>query len=157
MDALPASHHLIPHELLSEKNLGDKEYELLQQSGYDVNNGHNGIVAPACAWAVPMHQIVQHKGNHNAYTQFVEKQIASVVKSLKTLADQVKQQTPPKDHKTVLADVLEQLTKKEQLLFNRILAISAAVVPEALKGTQSARPFVSFARGKSLFPFGVLS
>ncbi|WP_095986060.1 AHH domain-containing protein [Cystobacter fuscus] len=151
------AHHLIPHELLSEKNLGDKEYELLQQSGYDVNNGHNGIIAPACSWAVPMHQIVQHKGNHNAYTEFVKREIASVKSSLKTLADQVRQQTPPKDHKTVLADILDELTKKEQVLWNRLLKISAAVVPEVLRGSPTTRPFVSFKRGKSLFPFGVLS
>ncbi|MFP2907956.1 AHH domain-containing protein [Pyxidicoccus sp. 3LFB2] len=150
------AHHLIPHELVSEKNLGDMEYQLLQKSGYDVNNGHNGIIAPACSWAVPMHQLVQHKGNHNAYTQVVMRELASVKKSLTTLAKQAKQ-TPPKDHKTVLADVLNELTKKEQLLFERILTLSAAVVPEALKGTQTARPFISFARGKSLFPFGVLS
>ncbi|RKH44952.1 AHH domain-containing protein [Corallococcus sicarius] len=151
------AHHLIPHELLSEKSLGDKEYELLQQSGYDVNNGHNGIIAPACSWAVPMHQVIQHKGNHPAYTEFVLIEIASVKSALKTLADQVKEANPPKDHKTVLADVLGDLTQKEQVLWNRLLKISAAVVPEALKASQGASSFVSFARGKSLFPFGVLS
>lgn len=151
------AHHLIPHELLSEKNLGNEAYLLLQQSGYDINNGHNGIITPACAWAVPMHQVLQHKGNHPAYSEFAQQQIASVESSLKTLADQVKSQTPAKDHKTVLADVLDELTKKEALLWKRILKLSAVVVPETLRGSQTSRPFVAFARGKSIFPFGVLS
>ncbi|SEK53745.1 A nuclease family of the HNH/ENDO VII superfamily with conserved AHH [Stigmatella aurantiaca] len=153
------AHHLIPHEALSGKNLSSDEYDLLVESGYDVNNGHNGIIAPACSWAVPMHQIIQHKGSHDMYTEFVERLIASVKGSLKTLADQTQQQTPPKDHKTVLADVLDELTKKEQVLWNRLLKISATVVPEVMRGSQAARTFVvSFKRnkGKSLYPFGVL-
>ncbi|HYO54398.1 AHH domain-containing protein [Archangium sp.] len=152
------AHHLIPHELLSEKELGETGYQLLQESGYDINNGHNGIITPACSWAVPMHCVIQHKGNHPAYSEFVLNELVGVKKTLKTLASQVQaQKDNPPDHKTVTADVLDRLTKLEDRLWQRVLDLSHKVVPEALRGNQSQHPHVSFARGKSVFPFGVLS
>lgn len=152
------AHHLIPHELLTEAKLGATGYQLLMESGYDVNNGHNGIITPACSWAVPMHCVIQHKSNHPAYSEFVMGELVNVKKTLDALAAQVEaQKDNPQDHKTVVADVLDRLTKLEDRLWQRMLALSRRVVPEAMRGNQSQTPHVSFARGKSVFPFGVLS
>ncbi|MFP2930626.1 AHH domain-containing protein [Pyxidicoccus sp. 3LG] len=151
------AHHLIPHELLTEKELGAAEYQLLMESGYDVNNGHNGIIAPMCDWAVPMHCVLQHLGNHPNYTGKVIGMLAGVKRSLGKLAAQVKQKKM--DHSHAHAALLDQLTKIENELWSYLLDLSRQVVPEALQGNQLSHPHVAFVRnkGQSLYRFGVLT
>ncbi|KFA92786.1 AHH domain-containing protein [Archangium violaceum] len=153
------AHHLIPHELLQLKagkkkqGLENDEYDLLIQSGYDINNGHNGIIIPGTDWGVPFHCIIRHCGNHAAYTTYAKELITDVISGLQALADE-----PPTDHKSALANVLQKLTDAEDELWLHVINLGKQHVPSALKGEKISAPQVTQRKGKKTFSnFAILN
>lgn len=153
------AHHLIPHELLQEKTPGKRNgldrdvYNLLVQSGYDVNNGHNGIITPANEWDAPLHCIIQHVGSHPAYSLYALKLIRNTIASLSKILD-----APPRDHRQALAEILENLTRCENDLWHHIAKLSENIIYTALNGEQATNAHIVHQKGKKTFSrFGILT
>lgn len=85
------AHHLIPAEALKEdgKVFGDKEYQVLLKTDYDINNGNNLIALPASGsdFYQPIHSLLLHPGSHPDYTTHVKQVVKKLSKELKNLKE----------------------------------------------------------------------
>jgi hypothetical protein len=129
------AHHMIPGEAFytndeNDKPMFDKEenFDILLQTLYDIDHGHNMIILPALWWAVPVHVLLQHPNNHNGYT-------LDVMTGLKKVDDAIDQMRgEKKKHDDIVADVFQQLKDLEEDLWEDLLDESRATVREAAAG-----------------------
>jgi hypothetical protein len=79
------AHHMIPGEAFyTEDSDGvpifdkPKNFDILLKTPYDIDHGHNMIILPGEAWAVPVHALLQHPNNHNGYTLDVMEKLKDI-------------------------------------------------------------------------------
>ncbi|MBZ4417485.1 AHH domain-containing protein [Myxococcus sp. RHSTA-1-4] len=129
------AHHLIPGEAFyTEDSEGelifDKEenFDIVLQTPYDIDHGHNLILLPSLAWAVPVHALMQHPNNHNGYTKDVMHRMKSIDNQVDTLRGK------RLEHAAIVANVFEELKSLESDLWDELLDESRAAVRGAAEG-----------------------
>jgi hypothetical protein len=135
------AHHLIPGEAFytedadGETVFEEDNFRVLLQAPYDIDHGHNLILLPALAWAVPVHALMQHPNNHNNYTLTVMQRMKRIDEQLSTLRGKVRK------HEALVAKVFENLKKLESALWDALLEESRAAVRGAAKGQRYEGPW----------------
>jgi hypothetical protein len=129
------AHHLIPGEAFyTEDSTGQPvfdrtdNFDILLQTPYDIDHGHNMILLPYVAWAVPVHALMQHPNNHNGYTTEVLQRLKRIDSRIDILRGQGKK------HEALVANVFEDLKKLETKLWKDLLEESRAAVRGAATG-----------------------
>ncbi|NMO15070.1 AHH domain-containing protein [Pyxidicoccus fallax] len=129
------AHHMIPGEAFytedsSGKPVFDKaeNFDILLQTPYDIDHGHNLIILPNISWAVPVHSLLQHPNNHNGYTLDVMQGLKSIDSAIDTLRGQ------EKPHEDIVANVFDDLKKLEENLWTGLLRRSRKAVRGAAEG-----------------------
>jgi hypothetical protein len=129
------AHHLIPgSSLYLEKTKGQPcfsvaAYEILLQSTYDINNGHNIINLPGTEnYTVFIHCLLAHPSDHRNYTTWV-------MNGLKEISDEIeKLQKEGEDHDDIVKNCLEELEALEGDGWDKIVDLSKATVGVKLAG-----------------------
>lgn len=136
------AHHMIPGEAFytedsTGKPLFDKteNFDILLQTPYDIDHGHNMIMLPYVAWAVPVHALLQHPNNHNGYTAEVMQRLKRIDTRIDTLRGQKKK------HEAIVANVFDDLKKLETKLWKDLLKESRAAVRSAAEGQLYEGPY----------------
>ncbi|PTL84215.1 AHH domain-containing protein [Vitiosangium sp. GDMCC 1.1324] len=136
------AHHMIPGEAFyTEDSNGqpifDKQenFDILRQTPYDIDHGHNMILLPSVPWAVPVHALMQHPNNHNGYTLEVMDRLKLIDSDIDTLRGQ------GKPHEAIVADVFEALKRLESDLWDDLLEESRAAVRGAAEGQRHDGPW----------------
>jgi hypothetical protein len=136
------AHHLIPGEAFytedsSGKPIFDKaeNFDILLQTPYDIDHGHNMVMLPALSWAVPVHALLQHPNNHNGYTRDVLQALKGIDSAIDTLRGQ------GKPHEGIVGDVFDDLKKVEEHLWTNLLKRSRKAVRGAAEGRRYDGPW----------------
>jgi hypothetical protein len=128
------AHHLIPGEAFYTEDVDGEDvfeednFRVLLKAPYDIDHGHNLILLPALAWAVPVHALMQHPNNHNNYTLTVMQRMKRIDEQLSTLRGKVRK------HESLVAKVFENLQKLETALWDALLEESRTAVRGAAEG-----------------------
>lgn len=136
------AHHMVPASAfyLKDENdrpaFTDEQRDLLLQTPYDVNHGHNIIMLPKLAWGAPVHGLLQHPSDHPEYTK-------RVIMLLREVADAVEEkvdEADEKSHKGVVANFFEQLKKVEDKNWNFLVDLGRSSVASACAGKKFDHP-----------------
>ncbi|ATB44489.1 AHH domain-containing protein [Corallococcus macrosporus] len=153
------AHHILPgsafyYELKDGPAFTYRQLRLILQSDYNLNHGHNIIMLPDQAWAVPVHALLQHPGDHPNYTQQVMEDMKAIAQKLQKAIDS------QKDHTALVEDVFAQLHKLENKYWKLLVALSRAVVASVTAGKEYKHPLIRFApkdkKAKSRYEWGAL-
>jgi A nuclease family of the HNH/ENDO VII superfamily with conserved AHH len=135
------AHHMIPGEVFTHMKNGaegggepvftPEQYDLLLKSDYDINNGHNIIMLPDEAWAVPIHVLLQHPSNHPEYTKMVIMQCQTISEMLQSEVAKKK-----KDHKELTKPIVQELHDLEDDLWDYLVDLSKRVVNAVIEGQE---------------------
>lgn len=129
------AHHLIPGEAFYAEDFNgspvfDKpeNFDILLQTAYDVDHGHNMMILPSKAWAVPVHALLQHANNHNNYS-------LDVMTGMKLIDDQIDTlRGQDKPHEAIVANVFKELQNLESDLWDLLVEESRNAVRGAAEG-----------------------
>lgn len=155
------AHHMLPGSAfyyVMKINGEDKtaftyqQMRLILQSDYNINHGHNIINLPDEAWAVPVHALIQHPGDHPRYTQTVMKKLTEISEKIQQKIDQ------KQPHKALVEDIFEQLKEVEEYFWDYLVALSRDLVDAITEGQEFVHPHVRFApdQGTSTYDWGAL-
>ncbi|NTX05923.1 AHH domain-containing protein [Myxococcus sp. CA040A] len=153
------AHHILPgsafyYELKSGPAFNHKQLRLILQSEYNLNHGHNIIMLPDQAWAVPVHALLQHPGDHPTYTQQVMEEMKAIAEKLQKEID------AQKDHKALVTKIFEYLKDLEEQYWDMLVELSRAVVESVTQGKQYVHEFVRYTpkgkKAKSRYEWGSL-
>ncbi|CAM4215597.1 hypothetical protein G4177_00915 [Corallococcus sp. ZKHCc1 1396] len=138
------AHHLIPIEVFDSRSLShftDEEQELIRASGYDVNNGHN--IVPLPTWDVSPHCLLAHLGGHSEYIKYAKGLLEGVKDKIK------KARESDKPHAAFYAQIIKELTRAEDKLWNRLKSLGRESVKLYLQGKRPKDNLVKFiSKGK---------
>jgi hypothetical protein len=129
------AHHMLPGSAFYFEADGKPVFtvqmiQLILQSDYNINHGHNIIMLPREAWAVPVHSLIQHHGDHRAYTK-------RVMSDMKTIASKLQKKIDEKQpHEALVVDIFEELKGLEESYWKYIVALSKAMVKAVTAGVQ---------------------
>ncbi|WP_395838032.1 AHH domain-containing protein [Cystobacter fuscus] len=136
------AHHMIPGEAFYTEDFNgqpifDKpvNFDIVLQTPYDIDHGHNMIMLPGESWSVPVHALMQHPNNHNNYTQDVMQGLKRIDSGIDTLRGQ------NKPHETIVADVFQELKDLETELWELLLEESRTTVRGAAEGQRHDGPW----------------
>ncbi|WP_158620302.1 MULTISPECIES: AHH domain-containing protein [Corallococcus] len=136
------AHHLIPGEAFYTEDSSGKpvidtaeNFDILLQTPYDIDHGHNLIMLPSVSWAVPVHSLLQHPNNHNGYTQDVIQGLSAIDAEIDTLRGQ------GKPHEAIVGSVFEDLKKLEAELWTTMIKRSRKAVRGAAEGLRYDGPW----------------
>jgi hypothetical protein len=155
------AHHMLPGSAFYYVNkVNGKEehvftyqqYRLILQCDYNINHGHNIINLPDEAWAVPVHALIQHPGDHPRYTQLVMEKLREISKKLQKKIDQ------KEPHKALVEDVFEKLKELEDFFWGYLVKLSRSLVAAITEGQEFVHPHVRYApdKGTSTYEWGSL-
>ncbi len=136
------AHHLIPGEAFSEMKattgtpepiFTEQQYQLLLMSDYNVNNGNNMMALPSnnMEFFQPVHNLIQHPSNHNAYTKRVISEMKNVAAGLEDLTDDLE-----KPHPDVDVDIANEMRIIENKLWKLLVKLGKAAVTSAVEGEE---------------------
>lgn len=143
------AHHLVPDSAFDGKGEdGEPAFtaealEILKQTPYDLNHGHNIIMLPKLAWGVPVHALLQHPSDHPEYTLRTIKELRRVGDRIKAL----KRRAGP--HEAVVASFFKELCDLENGNWNFIVKLSRAVVNDVCAGVEFVGPHAAHVRFES--------
>lgn len=136
------AHHLIPGEAFytedgSGKPVFDRweNFEILLQTPYDIDHGHNLLLLPRDAWAVPVHALLHHPHQHNGYTLDVMEGLKRIDSQIDTLRGQ------GQPHEEIVANVFSELKDLESNLWEDLLDESRLAVRGAAEGRRHDGPW----------------
>ncbi|MFP2958749.1 AHH domain-containing protein [Myxococcus sp. 1LA] len=138
------AHHILPgsafyYELKDGPAFTYRQLRLILQSDYNLNHGHNIIMLPDQAWAVPVHALLQHPGDHPNYTQ-------QVMRDMKGIASEIQEKIDEnKDHKMLSVDIFERLKELEEDYWDLLVGLSRAVVAAVTAGKEYKHDLVRYA------------
>ncbi|WP_205522762.1 AHH domain-containing protein [Myxococcus eversor] len=153
------AHHILPgsafyYELKSGPAFTYQQLRLILQSEYNLNHGHNIIMLPDQAWAVPVHALLQHPGDHPNYTQQVMRDMRVIAKKIQEKID------ANSDHKLLVVDIFTKLKNLEDDYWKMLVKLSRAVVAAVTQGKEYIHPLVRYApkdlKAKSRYEWGSL-
>ncbi|MFY2558972.1 AHH domain-containing protein [Corallococcus terminator] len=138
------AHHILPgsafyYELKSGPVFTYKQLRLILQSEYNLNHGHNIIMLPDQSWAVPIHALLQHPGDHPEYTQQVMRDMRVIAKDLQAKID------ANQDHNLLVVDIFTYLKDLEDDYWKVLVKLSRAVVAAVTQGKEYMHPLVRYA------------
>jgi hypothetical protein len=127
------AHHMLPgsafyFEMDGKPCFTAAQRRIILQSDYNINHGHNMIDLPDQAWAVPVHRLIQHPGDHPNYTAKVMDDLRELSKKLKELADKGAK------HEKLKEKVFERLQSLEDKYWNFLVNLGKASVKLVLAG-----------------------
>lgn len=153
------AHHILPgsafyYELKSGPAFTYKQLRLILQSEYNLNHGHNIIMLPDQAWAVPVHALLQHPGDHPNYTQ-------QVMRDMKVIAQRIQEKIDANsDHKLLVVDIFTKLKNLEDDYWRMLVRLSRSVVAAVTQGKEYKHSLVRYApkdlKAKSRYEWGSL-
>ncbi|NTX38170.1 AHH domain-containing protein [Myxococcus sp. CA033] len=153
------AHHILPgsafyYELKDGPAFTYKQLRLILQSEYNLNHGHNIIMLPDQAWAVPVHALLQHPGDHPIYTQ-------QVIRDMKVIAKDIQEKiNSNQDHKALVMDIFTQLKDLEEDYWDLLVDLSRAVVASVTAGKEYKHDLVRYTpkgkQAKSRYEWGSL-
>ena len=116
------AHHLLPgsafyYETKQGPAFTQQQYEILLATDYNINRGHNIIMLPKQAPAVPVHKLIQHPSDHPEYTQLVMADLKTLSDDLQALIDQ------SSDHEAVKASLASELDRLEDSYWKVVVAL----------------------------------
>ncbi|WP_181791302.1 AHH domain-containing protein [Myxococcus llanfairpwllgwyngyllgogerychwyrndrobwllllantysiliogogogochensis] len=153
------AHHILPgsafyYELEDGTVFTYQQLRLILQSEYNLNHGHNIIMLPDQAWAVPVHALLQHPGDHPNYTQQVMRQMKVIAKDIQAKIDS------KQAHEALLEDIFKQLQQLENRYWILLVKLSRAVVASVTQGKEYKHALVRYApkdlKAKSRYEWGAL-
>jgi hypothetical protein len=151
------AHHMLPgsafyFELNGSPCFTAAQRRVILQSEYNLNHGHNMIDLPDQAWAVPVHRLIQHPGDHPGYTARVMSALLKISKKLEELKDKGAK------HEKLKEKVFEQLQKLEDLCWDHLIQLGHNSVEAVLAGTVLVDVNVRYVTkdGKTKFKWGAL-
>jgi hypothetical protein len=129
------AHHLIPGSALYLEEAPGKpvftveQYEILLQSTYDINNGHNIIMLPNTDdESVYFHCLIAHPSDHRGYTKLVMDGLKAIATEIEKLVAQAQ------PHDDIVRSFAEELEQLEEDSWDVIVKLGKAVVGAALQG-----------------------
>jgi len=128
------AHHMLPgsafyYELDGKLCFTAVQRRLILQSEYNINHGHNIMMLPDQAWAVPIHRMIQHPGDHPNYTLRVMKDLRKLAKQIQELIDKGAK------HEKVSEKLFEKLRKLEDDYWEFLVTLGRKSVAAVLAGT----------------------
>ncbi|KFE70575.1 AHH domain-containing protein [Hyalangium minutum] len=151
------AHHMLPgsafyFELNGTLCFTAAQRQIILKSDYNINHGHNMIDLPDQAWAVPVHRLIQHPGDHPEYTARVMKALSKLSKKLQELADKGAK------HEKLKEKVFEQLQDLENQCWEFLIALGRRSVNAVLAGKVLVDVNVRYETkdGKTKFKWGAL-
>jgi len=146
------AHHMLPGSAFYQELNGKPVFSFLQlrlilQCDYNINHGHNIIFLPEETWASPVHTLIRHLGDHEAYTQMV-------MTSLKSVADEIQKKIDAaQPHDAIKVDLFEQLKRVEERFWRVIVSLSRVSVTSACKGIKFTHELIKWESGKKPLEF----
>ncbi|MCY1042221.1 AHH domain-containing protein [Corallococcus sp. bb12-1] len=131
-----AAHHILPGSAFyyvlkdGQPAFTYKQIRLLLMSDYNINHGHNLIMLPREDWAVPVHSLICHPSDHEAYTLRIMEEMRKVAKRLQEVIDS------GKPHGTLAESAFEALKKMEEQFWNLLTGISRRLVAAKVAGVR---------------------
>ncbi len=131
-----------------------QQYEILLATDYNINNGHNIIMLPKQAPAVPVHKLIQHPSDHPEYTQLVLGDLQGIAEDLQELIDQASDE----DHKAIKANLAEKLKLLEEKYWTTVSSLGRRSIVAVSAGQALQEQSVRY-RSKSgtLYQWGALA
>jgi hypothetical protein len=128
------AHHMLPgsafyFELDGSPCFTAAQRRLILQSDYNINHGHNMIDLPDQAWAVPVHRLIQHPGDHPNYTTKVMKDLRKLANELQEMADRGAK------HDKLKERVFQELQRLENEAWKFLINLGRDSVKAVLAGT----------------------
>ncbi|OJH37741.1 AHH domain-containing protein [Cystobacter ferrugineus] len=135
-----AAHHMLPGSAFYYETKDGKpaftykQIRLLLMSDYNINHGHNIIMLPVEDWAVPVHSLICHPSDHEAYTLKVMDEMRKVSKRLQEVIDS------GEPHGNLPETVFEALKKLEEQFWNFLTKLSRLLVAAKVSGVRYVGP-----------------
>ncbi len=107
-----------------------KQIRLLLMSEYNINHGHNIINLPAEDWAVPVHSLICHPSDHEAYTMRVMDEMRKVSKRLQETIES------GEPHGDLPETAFEELKDLEEDFWEFLIGLSRAIVMAKVAGVR---------------------
>ncbi len=155
------AHHLLPASAFYyETEVGDEmrpvftpdQYRLLLTTDYNINLGHNIIMLPKQARAVPVHKLIQHPSDHPEYTQRVMADMRQVSDDLQKLMRKVK------DHDAVKASLAANLKRLEEDYWRTVVALGRDSVRAVSAGERLGDNSVRYvSKSGTVYQWGALA
>ncbi|WP_342377436.1 AHH domain-containing protein [Myxococcus stipitatus] len=129
-----------------------QQLRLILQSDYNINHGHNIINLPDESWAVPVHALIQHPGDHPQYTQLVMEEMRAISRDLQEVIDQ------GESHKALTEEVFRVLKQLEEDFWRYLVKLSRDLVEARTEGQEFIHPHVRYApkEGTGTYEWGAL-
>jgi hypothetical protein len=120
------AHHMLPGSAFYYEDAQGHCFEpwqiqLILRSDYNINHGHNIIFLPDESWAVPIHRMIQHPGDHPVYTQEVMKNLRRIAQDLEGMRDKKAK------HPELKAAMFERLKNLEDEQWTMLVSLGREV------------------------------
>ena len=151
------AHHLLPGSAFYYENeagpaFTQQQYEILLATDYNINNGHNIIMLPKQAPAVPVHKLIQHPSDHPEYTQLVMTDLQVLSENLQALVDQTS------GHEAVKASLEADLNRLEQKYWKYVVGLGRKSIRLVSAGEQLQEASVRYrAKSGTIYSWGALA
>ncbi|WP_224363356.1 AHH domain-containing protein [Hyalangium versicolor] len=142
------AHHMLPgsafyFEFNGKPCFTAPQRRLILQSEYNINHGHNMINLPDQAWAVPIHRLIQHPGDHENYTGLVMRNLRELSQKLQALADR------GQPHDKLKEKIFEKLRELEDECWDLIVKLGRQSVKKVLAGKVLVEEYVRYGTKES--------
>lgn len=130
------AHHLLPGSAFyyatkdGKPAFTYKQLRLILMSEYNINHGHNIILLPSEDWAVPVHSLIGHPSDHEAYTLRVMDEMRKVSRRLQSELDQVQ------PHGNLPEVLFEALRELEDDFWDFLVELSKNIVKARVAGVK---------------------
>jgi HNH/ENDO VII superfamily nuclease len=151
------AHHMLPgsafyYEDASGHCFEPWQIQIILQSKYNLNHGHNMIPLPDLSDFVPIHQLPQHPGDHPVYTQLVMQKLHAIAKRLAKLKSQ------KKPHQALKDNVFQDLRQAENDTWDLLIKLGKSFAAAKVAGKRVKDAWASYGTqdDPSKYPWGSL-
>jgi A nuclease family of the HNH/ENDO VII superfamily with conserved AHH len=136
------AHHILPgsafyYETKDGPIFRPEHFEILLQTEYNVNSGHNVILLPFEDWAVLVHALIQHPSDHPTYTQGVMTRLGAIARQLQASIKENR-------HDQAKKDFLEELRSAEDDFWDALVALGGKVARGLISGPRYQSKLVKY-------------
>ncbi|MCP3143121.1 AHH domain-containing protein [Pyxidicoccus xibeiensis] len=141
------AHHMLPGSAFyyeDDEGLCFENWQLtlILQSDYNLNHGHNMIPLADETWAVPIHKLPQHPGDHPIYTQLVMRKLRQVAKRLERARDKGAK------HPDLKAEVFQKLRELEDESWDFLVDLGKTLTKALVASRRHTAPWVTYGTAK---------
>jgi hypothetical protein len=132
-------HHLVPIEAFSTKTgdlptFAEEVVQAINDSGYDVNNGHNLMLTPRSTYDIAYHCVIPHQGGHPNFNSYALKDLKKVNRAVEEEIDAVRRD-PSRKHEAFFDVAVEKLYETETDYWNKLRDLGRDVVASLLNAS----------------------